>query len=301
MRRRHPGSLILLIFLITLTLSCGDVPHDIEGITYEGITFVAIPGGTFLMGDVEGGGYDWEKPVHTVTVSGLEMSVYEVTNARYASYLTEALSSGDIEVRADGDVYGKTGAWSGQRYLDIGYSWNTTDNKCWITYGDGVFSVTVSPFENWPVIAVTWYGAKAFALYYGLDLPTEAEWEYACRGGRQLMYGTDDGTITSRKANYIAKVGHATDGGSYPANPFGLHDMSGNVWEWCHDWYGPYTDDSVTDPTGAQSGSDRVIRGGGWLYSDRLCRAAVRGYYNPGWSGYVMGFRVVRRTSPQNY
>ena len=113
----------------------------------------------------------------------------------------------------------------------------------------GVF-FAVSGKEIWPVVYVTWYGAKAFALYYGMDLPTEAEWECACRGGKQYPYGTDDGTINDSKANYNENIGHPVAVGSYPSNPYGLYDMSGNVGEWCHDSPGSYSSESVTNPCG---------------------------------------------------
>jgi formylglycine-generating enzyme required for sulfatase activity len=191
------------------------------------LKFAAIPGGTFQMGDVENVGAAIEKPVHTVTISGFEMSVCEISNARYAGFLNSALASGDIQI-SDGDVYGKTGAWIGQRYLDIGFEFNTKV-KCWITYDGKAFSVA-SGYEKLPVIAVTWYGSKAFARYYGLDLPTESEWEYASRGGRQYTYGTDDGTLSGTKANYFtAGPNRPVDTGSYPANPYGLYDLCGNV------------------------------------------------------------------------
>jgi len=257
-----------------------------------GITFVTIPGGTFEMGDEVGDLWDGCRPVHTVTVSGFKMSVYEVTNAQYAAYLKSALASGDGEVKS-GDVYGKTGEWSGERYLDIGYSY-TPDNKCWINYSSGTFTVA-SGKENWPVVAVSWYGSKSFALYYGLDLPTEAEWEYAARGGKQFMYGTDDGIIDSTKVNYDMHVGRPTPVGAYPANPFGLYDMSGNVWEWCQDWYGSYPDNSVKNPTGAQSGEVRIIRDGTWDNKAFKCRVAYRGRFVPKDGDYGLGFRVVRR------
>ena len=85
---------------------------------------------------------------------------------------------------------------------------------------------------------MTWHGAKAFALHYGFDLPTEKEWEYAARGGKQFEYATDDNTIRS-KMNFCGAKGddHPIDVGSYPPNPFGVYDMSGNVSEWCNDIY----------------------------------------------------------------
>ena len=166
--------------------------------------------------------------------------------------------------------------------------------ECEISFSGEAFSVE-SRKEYRPVIMVSWYGAKAFAEYYGLDLPREAEWEYACRGGQQCMYGTDDGTISSSKANYDSTFGHPTDVGSYPANSFGLNNMSGNVWEWCNDRYDDYSRESVTDPTGSSSGPARLIRGGGWNSYARACRSAYRARHNPTDTRGKLGFRVVRR------
>jgi len=270
-------------------------PHDIQG-----MTFVTIPGGTFEMGDVENAWYS-DELVHTVTLSGFEMGVYEITNAQYAKFLNEAMASGDITSTST-YVKGAMGVYSGHVYLSLlESSW--LNNKCWITYSSDTSTFTVvSDKENWPVVYVTWYGAKAFALYYGLDLPTEAEWEYACRGGRQYMYGTDDGTIDRSKANYSQIVNHPAVVGSYPANPFGLYDMSGNVEEWCHDWKAPYGSGSQTNPIGPQTGSMiRVSRGGGWYFSDWQCLSVYRKSYFPGFRDHDLGFRVVRRVSPQNY
>jgi formylglycine-generating enzyme required for sulfatase activity len=259
----------------------------------HGIILVGISGGTFQMGDVEGFGNDNERPVHAVTVSDFEMGIYEVTNAQYARYLTDALVSGDITATST-SVTGASSDWSSQEYLDI------DSQHCQIGFGGGTFTVDAG-MENRPVVYVTWYGSKAFAAYYGLDLPTEAEWEYACRGGQQLMYGTDDGTIDSTKANYNRNVGHATDVGSYPPNPFGLYDMSGNIYEWCHDWDGDFSGDSATNPTGAASGSYRIGRGGNWGNNADYCRASYRGSSDPAYSYSGIGFRVVRRPGRVTY
>jgi len=284
----------------------GNEPHEIPN-----ITFVSIPGGTFQMGDVEAGVGSEAKPVHTVTLSSFEMSIYEVTNAQFAKYLNEALSSWDVTATSL-SVKGTKGAYSGQIYIGLIGMTAYSDARCWITFSDNSFSV-VSGHENWPVVWVTWYGAKAFALYYGLDLPTEAEWEYACRGGRQYKYGTNDGTISSTKANYrtgidwAGDIDHPVDVGSYPGNPFGLYDMSGNVWEWCHDWYGRYYSTSETNPTGALSGYCRVARGGGWYGYSMPCQSAFRsnnldgnGFY-PDSIFFDVGFRVVRRPGGISY
>jgi len=287
------GSNIVVYQQGGITIEENEVLDFVVKLLPTGMTLAAIPGGTFQMGDEVGDLWDGCRPVHTVTVSSFEMSTTEITNAQYAEYLNEALASGDIEVKS-GDVYGKTGDWSGERYLDIGYEYNS-NNKFGIYYSNGTFTVT-SGKENWPVVAVTWYGSKAFAIYYELDLPTEAEWEYAARGEKQYMYGTDDGTIDKSKANYDDwPNGYPVDVGSYPANPFGLYDMSGNVWEWCHDWYGNYSSDSAANPMSALTGSGRVFRGGGWSVIDYGCRAADRVYFRPYVRSYNIGFRVVRR------
>jgi len=248
------------------------------------ITLVSIPGGTFQMGQIE-----VAIPVHTVTISAFQMSRCEITNAQYAAYLNAALTTGEITATSD-SVTGATGDYSGQEYLDLDGS------DCLIDCSGGIF-VVHSGYENRPVVEVTWYGAKAFALRYGFDLPREAEWEYACRGGKQYEYGTDDGTISSAKVNYGGNVYHTTDVGSYPANPFGLYDMSGNVWEWCNDWYESYSSESQTNPTGPESGSKRVIRGGSWGTRASSCFSANRHPYGVGplTSGNGLGFRVVRR------
>ena len=109
-------------------------------------------------------------------------------------------------------------------------------------------------------------------------------------------YGTDDGTISSINANYNRNVGHLTEVGSYPVNPFGLYDMSGNVWEWCSDyWYSEYPEGTANNPTGALTGSYLVNRGGNWYYNAGSCRSAFRPYNNPASRYSGIGFRVVSR------
>ena len=283
----------LLVSIIVVS-ACGDNPVDSsEDVDPVGeIEWVAIPGGSFLMGNWENApeGDTNEQPVHTVTLSGFEMSACEITNEQYCVYLNAALASGDIEVTVD--VHGKFGSSTGQRYLDLGYG--IGQNSCWITFEDGVFRVD-EEHARWPVVAITWYGAKAYGLYYGFDLPTEAEWEYACRGGIQGKYGTDEGIINVTKSNYGLFVGCPVEVGSYPANPFGLYDMSGNVWEWCNDWYGNYTDEDAENPTGAHMGSSRVVRGGGWGAYAVDCRASRRPANYPNNRMDSIGYRVVRR------
>ena len=114
-------------------------------------------------------------------------------------------------------------------------------------------------------------------------LPTEAQWEYACRAGTTTAYSFGD-TITPKQANYDeGKVGKTTSVGTYPVNAWGFHDLHGNVWEYCSDWYGDYPGGSVTDPVGPSDGASRVIRGGSWIYFiGRDLRSAGRFRYAPG-------------------
>jgi formylglycine-generating enzyme required for sulfatase activity len=168
-----------------------------------------------------------------------------------------------------------------------------------------------------PVENVSWEEAEAFArdltqkkggAKLSYRLPTEAEWEYACRGGRgsSSPFGIGDGTsLSSSQANFDGNYpyGGAAKGpylqktstvGSYPANALGLNDMHGNVWEWCSDWYGEYPTGKVIDPTGPKEGSRRVYRSGSWSQYARLCRAAYRSRAEPGhWNGNL-GFRLAR-------
>ena len=114
-------------------------------------------------------------------------------------------------------------------------------------------------------------------------LPTEAEWEFACRGGNNSRgYKYSGSNNLGSVAWYDGNSGNKTHPvGTKAPNELGIYDMSGNVWEWCGDWYANYTSNSQTNPKGPQSGSDRVFRGGGWCYGVRICRSSDRGYCGP--------------------
>jgi formylglycine-generating enzyme required for sulfatase activity len=162
--------------------------------------------------------------------------------------------------------------------------------------------------DNCPVESVSWDDVQAFLQRLNektgkrYRLPTEAEWEYAARGGEK---GAND-NFTYAGGNDLDEVGWFTentkDKGTWPvggkkANQIGLYDMSGNVWEWCADWYGDYPKGPVKDPKGPGKGSLRVLRGGSWGLNADRCRVANRYPYSPGTRFDLNGFRVAR--SPQ--
>ena len=126
-------------------------------------------------------------------------------------------------------------------------------------------------------------------------LPTEAEWEYACRAGTKSAYAFGD-TISEQQANFSANVKKTTEVGAYPANAWNLRDMHGNVWEWCADAWRTYKNDPVTDPVG--SGSRRALRGGSWLNDARFLRSACRSGVAPDNRFVLFGFRCARVQEP---
>ena len=129
----------------------------------------------------------------------------------------------------------------------------------------------------------------------GYRLPTEAEWEYACRAGTNSSFNTGD-IITSNNANFDACLYEKTiNVGSFAPNSWGIYDMHGNVEEWCWDWYGNYSSQEQNDPTGAAFGDGRVLRGGSWSDEGQCIRSAYRYYGAPSNHDYDSGFRIVRQ------
>jgi len=152
-----------------------------------------------------------------------------------------------------------------------------------------------------PVESVFWNDAAEFCkklsekTRQAIRLPTEAEWEYACRAGTTTAFSFgDDVSAIGDYAWYGANTHLTTHPvGQKKPNAWGLYDMHGNVWEWCANWYGDYPNGAVTDPQGAASGTYRVLRGGAGNSGPGVCRSAYRGHYSPGSPDYLFGLRVV--------
>jgi len=152
-----------------------------------------------------------------------------------------------------------------------------------------------------PADTVRWAEAVEFCTrlsereHETFRLPTEAEWEYACRAGSTTRYSFgDDASFLVQHAWFNTNSNHRTHPvGRKAANAFGLHDMHGNVWEWCSDWYDNYLSDATVDPTGSPDGCSRVLRGGSWFCTPGSCRSANRGWNTPHIQDNDVGFRVV--------
>lgn len=154
--------------------------------------------------------------------------------------------------------------------------------------------------DNLPVENVSWYDATEFCeeltkrlpKWLKATLPTEAQWECACRAGTKTAYWYGD-SADSGKMNYNRNIGKTTPVKKYKPNPWGLYDVSGNVWEWCLDYFGDYPTGTAIDPKGPTSASIRVFRGGGWNYRARYCRSAFRGMVSPDFRFSYLGFRFL--------
>lgn len=238
-----------------------------------------VQGGTFQMGcQIEQfRGYGDEFPVHKVRLDGFQISMHEITCSQYSAFLNSKRVSPEGKM---GDVM----------YLDV------LDNDCPIRYSGGQF-VPEKNKGDYPVTEVTWFGAQAFCEWMGGRLPTEAEWEYAARGGKQEKnYKYSGSEKLQQVAWYQDNAGESCHAvGQKEPNELGLYDMSGNAWEWCHDWYGMnyYAQSPSENPMGPHSGETRIIRGGAWNMDAWNCRVSNRSSKSPGITYNYYGFRLV--------
>ncbi|PID90457.1 MAG: hypothetical protein CSA97_02825 [Bacteroidetes bacterium] len=246
-----------------------------------------VEGGEFLMGSSDSDPYarDNEKPQHRVKLSGFWMSATEVTNAQYDQFLWVMEAKGG----AEWDAVKK----SSSHYPDL----------------DDRFKGA-----NQPVVCVSYDDAQAFCKWvgHGVTLPTEAQWEYACRAGSTTRFSFGD-TLTFEQANILwspwQEDGRTRAVGQYEKNAFGLYDMYGNVCEWCSDWYsedyyqgckGAGNEDKLEEnPKGPATGDMRINRGGGWNKGAWTSRSAHREAGEPQSCCYdFLGFRIVAPAAP---
>ena len=252
------------------------------------IEMVYVPGGSFQMGDA---GYDYSSPVHTVTLTGFYIGKYEVTQAQYQAVMGSNPASG----------YGV-----GNNYPVYYVSWYDAVvfcNKLSIQEGlTPAYRINSSTDPSvWGTVPTssnsTWNAAEVVSGSTGYRLPTEAQWEYAAKGGNGSPgnYTYSGSNNVGDVAWYVGNSSNKThEVGTKAANGLGIYDMSGNVWEWCWDWYGSYSSTAQTDPVGASSGSNRVSRGGYWGDSAGYVRSARRYNSNPNYRDGDVGFRLVR-------
>ncbi len=235
------------------------------------IEVVMVPKGCFDMGDTFGDENDDERPVHEVCINDFYIGKYEVTQGEWENIMGHNPSSFK----------------KGERYPVENVSWNHV-----------------------------WEYLRRLNKLSGIEyrLPTEAEWEFAAReGGKKIKYaGTSNDAELYIYANFCDKncefgwkdesqddgFENTAPVGSYKPNGLALFDMSGNVWEWCQDWYDEYNKSITDNPKGPESGSNRVIRGGSWGGNAQYCRSAYRDGIRPGSRDYDVGFRLARSVGP---
>jgi formylglycine-generating enzyme required for sulfatase activity len=254
------GIVLMLIFFVDQLQA--QSPKEITNSI--GMKLVLIPKGTFMMGSPESEqGRSENETRHEVTISkDLYLGVYEVTQAQYEKVIGKNPS-----------LY--QGAIVGNENADL-----PVENVSWHDAVEFCKKLSDLPEEK-----------KAGRVY---RLPTEAQWEYACRAGSKTAYSFDDeegllpvyGWFNRNSSNRTHTVG------LLEPNAWGLYDMHGNVWEWCSDWYEEYPKGAVSDPTGPCEGSGRVLRGGGWNFEAADCRSASRDWRLPSRRLNGRGFRL---------
>jgi formylglycine-generating enzyme required for sulfatase activity len=231
------------------------------------IEMLLVPPGTFQIGCIMGSNQhecsSQQLPVHMVTLTQpFYLGRYEVTQAQ----------------------------------------WQATMGSNPSSFQSASTQVSAAQVPNRPVEQVSWDTIQGYLGATGMRLPTEAEWEYACRAGTQTPFyngSTDDNTLGALAWYYQGSCSNGPQCQTRPvggkaANAFGFHDMLGNVWEWVNDWYGDYSANAQTDPTGPVSASNRVLRGGSYGDFTLFVRSSSRGLAAPGSPIFNVGFRVAR-------
>jgi formylglycine-generating enzyme required for sulfatase activity len=250
---------------------------------------IKVKGGTFKMGSKDPEAKDDEVNIHEVSVDDFFIGKFEVTVAQFKSFI-EATNY-QTEAEKIGKSYIYTGSWKNMK----GITWRH----------DARGNLRPESEYDHPVIHVSWNDAMAYCKWLSEQtkkpyrLLTEAEWEFAARGGLQSKgYKYSGSNNIDETAWYI---GSSQDKGTFPAgtkkpNELGIYDLSGNVYEWCADWYDSeyYLNSPAQNPKGAEDGISRVVRGGSWHDTAEKNRVASRFNGNPSYCGYNIGFRVAR-------
>ena len=288
--------------IINVTQTTGDVSvllgfYENKTFTVNGVSFemVAVKGGTFTMGCTKKLSFNHngdENPTHNVTLSDYYIGKFEVTVDLFRAFVNET------NYRTDADrAERKSSYWNGASWKEKwGVNW-----KC-----DARGDVRNDSEGNHPVLFVSWNDAKAFCEWLSrktgqnFRLPTEAEWEYAARGGSKSRGYTYSGSNSIGKVawRYIVLIndlilGSTHQVGTKAPNELGIYDMSGNVREWCQDFYGLYSSKSQNNPTGPSSGIYPVSRGGSWNDKAKGCRISARYHDLPDYRNSYLGFRLV--------
>ncbi len=231
---------------------------------------VFIQGGKFVMGRELPPAKEGEKkpyvndPAHNVELDSFYIDRYEVTNYQYFLFC-----------QATG------------RALPV--FWGMNEFHCGLD------------FPNHPVVGVSYSDAQAYAQWRGMRLPTEAEWEYAARGGSSDQTYPNGNQIDDKQANYGKHQRSTSAVGNFPANAFGLYDMAGNVVEWVSDYYQTdyYLESPAKNPQGPETGKFRVIRGGGWFSGPGCVTVSHRNALPASWVDFAVGFRCARDAQPK--
>lgn len=259
--------LTAIIALILSSIQVANSQNYVENAGCDlGMEMVYVEGGTFTMGatsEQSGEAGSNESPAHSVTLDSYYIAECEVTQAQWQKIMGTTV-----------------------------YQQRDKANTSWPMRGVG---------DSHPMYYISWEEAQNFCRELSAItgkaylLPTEAQWEYAARGGKHSKGYKYSGSYTIDAVAWYSDNSGST---THPvkqkrANELGLYDMSGNVWEWCSDWYGLYSSSSQNNPTGASSGQYRVLRGGSWYYITQYCRSSKRGYYTPSNRYNNYGFRVV--------
>ena len=276
---------------------------------------VVLPGGTFTMGTDERYGYaaDGEGPAHTVEIAPFSIARCAVTNAQFAAFVA---ATGH---RTEAEAFGWSFVFT--LFLPVDFPptravvgaewWRQVEGADW-AHPEGPDSSVEDRLDH-PAVHISWNDAQAFCSWTGTRLPTEAEWEYAARGGlvqRRFPWGDDlepggehrmnvfQGTFPARNTGDDGYLGTAPVT-AFPPNGHGLHQMTGNVWEWTADWFDPrwYARSPRENPQGPSAGAARVMRGGSYLCHASYCnryRVDARSSNTPDSSTGNLGFRVAR-------